>query len=160
MKHIFIGIGSNLRNPKRQVLDAINFIANITNINILKKSSLYKTAPVGFVNQPHFINAVISIEFNESPDVLLKYLLEIEKKFGRIRKEKNGPRTLDLDILLFKNMHITKNNLIVPHPRMHERLFVLLPLSEIDPDIEIKPHGLIKKLIAKAPKDIVEKIES
>lgn len=158
MSDIFIGIGSNLNNPKQQVLEAIKQISFINGVTISKKSSLYKTSPVGLINQPYFINAVIAIKFNESAELLLKKLLEIESLFGRIRREKNGPRTLDLDILLFKKLNIMKNDLVIPHPRMHKRLFVLLPLFEIAPKIILKPHGPIKDLIAKAPKDTVEKI--
>jgi 2-amino-4-hydroxy-6-hydroxymethyldihydropteridine diphosphokinase len=119
---------------------------------------LYKTSPVGFQDQPDFINAVVAIEFTGSPELLLKNLLDIEILFGRIRKERNGPRILDLDILLFKKLHLMKNDLVIPHPRMHERLFVLLPLFEVAPDIVIEPHGPIRDLIKQAPRDVVEKI--
>lgn len=158
MSDIFIGIGSNLNNPKQQVLEAIKQISFINGVTISKKSSLYKTSPVGFEDQPDFINAVVAIEFAGDPELLLKNLLDIEILFGRIRKERNGPRTLDLDILLFKKLHVMKNDLVIPHPRMHERLFVLLPLFEVAPHIVIEPHGPIKDLIKQAPKDIVEKI--
>tara|TARA_B100000035_G_C21036684_1_gene571407 strand:+ start:4087 stop:4569 length:483 start_codon:yes stop_codon:yes gene_type:complete len=158
MGDIFIGIGSNIGDPRQQVLDAITHINSIQGVHISNQSSLYKTSPVGFENQPDFINAVVAIKFAGNPELLLKNLLDIEILFGRIRKERNGPRTLDLDILLFKKLHLMKNNLVLPHPRMHERLFVLLPLFEIAPNIIIKPHGPIKDLIKKAPKDVVEKI--
>jgi len=158
MGDIFIGIGSNLNNPKQQVLDAIRHINSIQGVDVTSQSSLYKTSPVGFEDQPDFINAVIAIKFEGNPKLLLKNLLDIEILFGRIRKERNGPRTLDLDILLFKKLHVMKNDLVIPHPRMHERLFVLLPLFEIAPDIIIEPHGPIKDLIKQAPKDVVEKI--
>ncbi|MFL3023938.1 MAG: 2-amino-4-hydroxy-6-hydroxymethyldihydropteridine diphosphokinase [Methylophilaceae bacterium] len=125
---------------------------------VSSQSSLFKTSPVGFEDQPDFINAVVAIAFAGDPELLLKNLLDIEILFGRIRKERNGPRTLDLDILLFKKLHVMKNDLVIPHPRMHERLFVLLPLFEVAPDIVIEPHGAIKDLIKQAPKDVVEKI--
>ena len=102
MSDIFIGIGSNLNNPKQQVLDAIKHINTIEGIHVSSQSSLYKTSPVGFQDQPDFINAVVAIEFTGSPELLLKNLLDIEILFGRIRKERNGPRILDLDILLFR----------------------------------------------------------
>ena len=89
---------------------------------------------------------------------MLNHLLEIEGLFGRIRKEKNGPRTLDLDILYLIKLKLRKMILMIPHPRMHQRLFVLLPLQEIAPNIDIGEHGSINDLIHKAPKDIVEKI--
>ena len=158
MSSIFIGIGSNLNNPKQQVLDAVRHVNSIEGVNVLSQSSLYKTSPVGFEDQPDFINAVVGIEFTGNPELLLKNLLDIEILFGRIRKERNGPRIIDLDILLFKKLHLMKNDLIIPHPRMHERLFVLLPLFELAPDIVIKPHGPIRDLIKQAPKDVVEKI--
>lgn len=158
MSDIFIGIGSNLSNPKQQVLNAVKHISGIDGVRISKQSSLYRTSPVGFKNQPDFINAVVAIEFEGEPELLLKKLLDIESLFGRIRKERNGPRTVDLDILLFKKLHYTKKDLVIPHPRMHERLFVLLPLFEVDPDIIVEPHGPIRDLIKEAPKDVVEKI--
>ncbi|MBT6392674.1 MAG: 2-amino-4-hydroxy-6-hydroxymethyldihydropteridine diphosphokinase [Nitrosomonadales bacterium] len=158
MKNIFIGIGSNLIDPKKQVLDAINKISTIDGVELLSQSSLYETAPVGILDQPNFINAAIKICFDGSPHKLLNHLLEIEGLFGRIRKEKNGPRTLDLDILLFNKTKIAEDDLMIPHPRMHQRLFVLLPLQEIAPNIDIGEHGSINDLIHKAPKDIVEKI--
>jgi 2-amino-4-hydroxy-6-hydroxymethyldihydropteridine diphosphokinase len=158
MSDIFIGIGSNLNNPKQQVLDAIKHIKTIEGIHVSSQSSLYKTSPVGFEEQPDFINAVVAIEFKGSPELLLKNLLDIEILFGRIRKERNGPRILDLDILLFKKLHLMKNDLVIPHPRMHERLFVLLPLFEVAPEIIIEPHGPIRDLIKQAPRDVVEKI--
>ncbi len=159
MSGIFIGIGSNQNNPKQLVLESIEKIDAIVDLKITKQSSLYKTSPIGFMDQPDFINAVIEVAYKKSPELLLKNLLEIEVLFGRIRKEKNGPRTLDLDILLFKNIHMNKNNLIIPHQRMHERLFVLLPLHEIAPNIFIEPYGSIKKLISNAPDSTVKKIE-
>tara|TARA_B110000285_G_scaffold218429_1_gene267841 strand:- start:464 stop:943 length:480 start_codon:yes stop_codon:yes gene_type:complete len=158
MKKIFIGVGSNLIDPKKQVVDAIKKINSIDGINLISQSSLYETAPVGILNQPNFINAVIEVSFNGNPYKLLTYLLEVETIFGRVRKKKNGPRTLDLDILLFNKTTIENDNLMIPHPRMHQRLFVLLPLHEIAPKIQIGHHGSIEDLISKAPKETVEKL--
>ena len=110
---------------------------------------------MGILNQPDFINAVIKISSDYSPQDLLKEILNIENDAGRVRDQKNGPRTLDLDILLFNDLIINEENLIIPHPRMHERLFVLLPLKDINENIMIPNQGKIKDIIKKlAPENI------
>jgi len=149
MSNIFIALGSNLKNPKEQVEGAILSIKKIDGVKILSKSNLYETPPFGILDQPNFVNAVIKIDSNLNPYVLLNKLLKIENIAGRIRLDRNGPRTLDLDILLFDNLILNDKNLIIPHPRMHERLFVLLPLKDIDENIVIPNHGSIKHIIKK-----------
>mgnify|MGYP000742912637 FL=1 len=146
MSIIFIALGSNLDNPKKQVEDGMLFVSKINGVTLLNKSYLYETSPVGFLDQPNFINAVIKIESDLSPQKLLDKLLKIENIAGRIRINKNGPRTLDLDILLFDDLILNENNLVIPHPRMHERLFVLMPLNDIDSDIVLPDHGPIKHI--------------
>jgi|TARA_B110000967_G_C18519553_1_gene380380 2-amino-4-hydroxy-6-hydroxymethyldihydropteridine diphosphokinase len=147
MSNIFIALGSNLENPKEQVKQGILSIKNIKGVRILCESYLYETPPVGILDQPNFINAVIKIDSDLSPYELLNKLLKIENLAGRIRIDKNGPRTLDLDILLFDNLILNDKNLIIPHPRMHERLFVLLPLKDIDENVVIPNQGSIKHII-------------
>ena len=147
MSNIFIALGSNLDNPKEQVKQGILSIKNIKGVRILCESYLYETPPVGILDQPNFINAAIKIDSNLSPYELLNKLLKIENLAGRIRIDKNGPRTLDLDILLFDNLILNDKNLIIPHPRMHERLFVLLPLKDIDENVVIPNQGSIKHII-------------
>tara|TARA_B100000768_G_C11279949_1_gene377977 strand:+ start:884 stop:1363 length:480 start_codon:yes stop_codon:yes gene_type:complete len=155
MSIIFIALGSNLDSPKKQVKDGIFYISKINGVTLLKKSYLYETSPVGFLDQPNFINAVIKIESDLNPQKLLDKLLNIENFAGRIRINKNGPRTLDLDILLFDDLFLNENNLVIPHPRMHERLFVLIPLNDIDSNIVLPNHGPIKHIIKTlAPENI------
>ena len=151
MNNIFIALGSNLKNPIKQINNGILSIGKINGIKILKKSNLYETAPVGFLDQPKFVNAVIKISSNLKAHELLDKLLIIENIAGRVRDKKNGPRTLDLDILLFNDFILTEQNLTIPHPRMHERLFVLMPLKDIDENIVIPKYGAIKDIIKKLP---------
>ena len=148
MHSIFIGLGSNLDNPKQKIKDAIHLINEIDDVSIIATSSLYETSPIGFLEQPNFINAVVQIYSPINHNNLLIKLFDIERIFGRIRKEKNGPRTLDLDILLFDNLILESKSLTIPHPRMHERLFVLIPLLEISPIIEIPKYGSVSNLIS------------
>ena len=159
MSSIFIALGSNLENPKKQVEKGILSIKKIDGVKIICESSLYETAPVGILDQPNFINAVIKIESNLSPYGLLKKLLKIENIAGRIRVHKNGPRTLDLDILLFDNLILNDEKLTIPHPRMHERLFVLLPLKDIDEHIVIPSQGSIKHIIKKLVPENINRIK-
>ena len=156
MSDIFIALGSNLGNPKEQIKNGILSIKQIRGIKILSESHLYETPPVGILNQPNCINAVIKINSDLSPYELLNKLLIIENIAGRIRVDKNGPRTLDLDILLFDNLILNEKKLIIPHPRMHERLFVLMPLKDIDETIVIPNHGAIIDIINKlTPENII-----
>ena len=155
MNNIFIALGSNLKNPKKQIKNGILSIKKINDVKILKESHLYETPPVGILNQPNFVNAVVKISSSLNPQELLDELLNIENIAGRIRNKKNGPRILDLDILLFNDFILNKENLTIPHPRMHERLFVLIPLKDIDRNIVIPNQGAIKDIINKlAPENI------
>ncbi len=155
MNSIFIALGSNLKNPKKQIKNGILSIKKINDVKILKESHLYETPPVGILNQPNFVNAVVKISSSLNPQELLDELLNIENIAGRIRNKKNGPRILDLDILLFNDFILNKDNLTIPHPRMHERLFVLIPLKDIDRNIVIPNQGAIKDIINKlAPENI------
>lgn len=128
-KGIFIGIGTNLGNRNRNIEIALEEIARIA--KIVKKSTVIETKPVGYSNQGDFLNLAIQIETDLEPPDLLIGLHEIEHKMGRVRGIQNGPRIIDLDILLYKNQTIKQKNLEIPHSRMHEREFVLKPLKEI-----------------------------
>ncbi len=159
MNNIFIALGSNLENPKEQVKNGILSIKKINGIKILSESNLYETPPVGILDQPNFVNAVIKIHSDLNPYKLLDKLLKIEHIAGRIRVGKNGPRILDLDILLFNDLILNGKNLTIPHPRMHERLFVLMPLKDIDENIVIPNHGAIKHIINKLAPENINRIE-
>jgi 2-amino-4-hydroxy-6-hydroxymethyldihydropteridine diphosphokinase len=137
MKNIYVALGSNLNNPIYQVKKVVDHLHNQSDIKILNLSSLYQTKPVGITEQPDFINAVIEIEYHKTPKDLLKLLLDIEKFFGRVRLIKNGPRIIDLDIIIFGNTALNEGDLVIPHPRMFERSFVMLPLMEIAPNLKI-----------------------
>ena len=159
MNNIYIALGSNLKNPKKQIKDGIQSIKKIDGVQILSKSKLYETPPVGILDQPNFVNAVIKIDSDLSPNKLLEELLNIENNAARVRIDKNGPRTLDLDILLFNDLILAKKNLIIPHPRMHERLFVLIPLKDIDETIVIPNHGAIIDIINRLTPEKIIRIE-
>ena len=158
MNNIFIALGSNLENPKEQVKNGVLSIKKINGIKILKESKLYETPPVGILDQPNFINAVIKIDCDLSPEKLLNELLNIESMAGRIRIDKNGPRTLDLDILLFNDLILSGERLTIPHPRMHKRLFVLMPLKDIDETIVIPNQGAIIDIINQLPPENIIRI--
>ena len=131
----YIGLGSNLNNPERNVNDALKDISDLQHVQLIAASSLYQSAPVGVVDQPEFINAVCKVSVDIGPDSLLRYLLNIEAKLGRIRTIRNGPRIIDLDVLLFGELRYESPDICIPHPRMFSRAFVLKPLLEIAPEI-------------------------
>ena len=137
----FIGLGSNLDDPEAQVLHAIQALGELPQTRVLARSSLYRSAPVGYLEQPDFINAVAKVETGLTPRELLDALLQIEQECGRTREFRNAPRTLDLDLLLYGNETHHEEGLSVPHPQMHLRAFVLQPLLEIAPDCEIPGAG-------------------
>ena len=137
----FIALGSNLAEPEVQVNQAFAALAQLPQTRLLAQSSLYRSAPVGYAEQADFINAVAHIETRLTAHDLLQSLLGIERTFGRVRDFRNAPRTLDLDLLLYADLMFHEPGLTLPHPRMHERAFVLLPLVEIAPDCEIPGKG-------------------
>ena len=137
----FIGLGSNLDNPREQVLHALQALDNLPHTRVLSYSSLYRSAPIGYLAQPDFINAVAQLETELSPRELLDTLLSLEQQYGRKREFLNAPRTLDLDVLLYDTQPHHEHGLTVPHPQMHLRAFVLRPLLEIAPDCIIPGIG-------------------
>ena len=134
----YVGIGSNLDDPRRQVLNAFSDLDRLPHTRVVKKSSLYRTAPMGHADQPDFINAVAQFETGLPAERLLAELQALEQRHGRKRSFPNAPRTLDLDVLLYGNARIQSDTLTVPHPRMHERAFVLKPLLEIAPELPLR----------------------
>ena len=129
-----IALGSNLDNPEAHVMRGFDDIAALPQTKVLKRSSLYRTKPVGYADQPDFVNACALVETSLAPRALLDGLLAIEQAHGRKRGIPNGPRTLDLDIVLYGDRVIDEPDLKIPHPRAHERDFVLKPLREVWPD--------------------------
>jgi 2-amino-4-hydroxy-6-hydroxymethyldihydropteridine diphosphokinase len=144
----YVALGSNLRDPARQVCSGLEALARLPDTRLVTRSSLYRTAPVGKPDQPDFINAVARLDTGLEPEVLLRRLLDIERQHARVRGERNGPRTLDLDLLLHGECRMESPGLTVPHPRMHERAFVLAPLAEIAPELDIPGRGKVRELLA------------
>lgn len=145
----FIGLGSNLKNPKKQIETAVELINHSENIVILKKSRLYETTPYGYLNQNTFINAVIKISTDLDCYALLSLLQKIEQLQHRTRVVRWGPRTLDLDLLAYNNLVIQTTTLNLPHPDLHNRIFVLQPWAEIEPTWQLPDGRCIKDLLAK-----------
>jgi 2-amino-4-hydroxy-6-hydroxymethyldihydropteridine diphosphokinase len=145
----YVGLGSNLDEPDQQVLAAMDQLDAGAHCQVVKCSSLYCSAPMGDQQQPDFVNAVCCIHTQLGPHAVLDHLLDIERDHQRIRHvdRPDGPRSLDLDLLLYGDSHIVEPGLTVPHPRMHLRRFVLLPLSEIAPELYIPGRGLVYELL-------------
>ncbi|MDB1123047.1 2-amino-4-hydroxy-6-hydroxymethyldihydropteridine diphosphokinase [Vibrio algarum] len=151
---VYIAIGSNLNDPVNQTKNAIEALKNLTKTQFLQASSLYSSAPMGPQDQPDYINAVVEIQTELTPIELLNLTQAIELEHGRVRKgERWGPRTLDLDILLYGNDVIHSERLVIPHYGMHEREFVLYPLAEIAPNLKL-PGGIeLSNLLLKVDKN-------
>ncbi len=130
---VYIGLGSNVGDSKSEIHEALRMLAE--RVRIAKVSSLYRTEPVGFREQADFVNAVVEVEAERSADELLALCRSIEERLGRERIVRWGPRTIDVDILLYGNAVLNTPELVIPHPRMAERRFVLAPLTEIAPDV-------------------------
>ena len=144
----YVALGANLGNPFVTVQAAIAALDGIPESQRRDASSLYRTAPVGLKNQPDFINAVVALETRLAPQALLEQLFAIEARFGRERSVRNAPRTLDLDLLLHGDAVLATATLTLPHPRMHERAFVLAPLAEIAPQLVVPGRGAVAVLLA------------
>ena len=143
----YIALGSNLQQPRRQLQTAFAALARLPDTQLIAQSSLYRSAPVGYMNQPDFVNAVAAIRTALTPRALLDALLAIEREHGRVREFANAPRTLDLDIVLYGERVIREPGLTVPHPRMHERAFVLVPLAQIAPGVQVPGSGRVCDLL-------------
>lgn len=143
----FVGLGSNLDRPQRQVLDALAELDDMPQSHLLRHSSLYRSAPLGPAGQPDYINAVAAVETRLAPSELLDALQAVEQRHGRVRGVHWGPRTLDLDILAYGSARIRTDRLVVPHPQLQHRAFVLIPLHEIAPDLRIPGLGTLHDLL-------------
>lgn len=144
MTRAFVALGANIGDPAATVRGAFEALGGLEKTRLLRASSLYRTAPVGLLGQPDFINAVAELDTQLDPHALLAALLAIETGSGRVRAERNGPRTLDLDLLLYGEQVMHTPALILPHPRLHLRAFVLVPLAEIAPDLDIPGRGSVR----------------
>ena len=154
----FIALGANLGDPVRTVTAAIAALRTLPDTEFLAASSLYRTAPVGLRHQPDFINAVVELVAVPPAPVLLQSLFEIEGRFGRQRSVRNAPRTLDLDLLLYGDEVSDDPGLTLPHPRLHERAFVLAPLAEIAPQLRIPGRGSVADLLLQCADQQIEKL--
>ncbi|OYD06332.1 2-amino-4-hydroxy-6-hydroxymethyldihydropteridine diphosphokinase [Paludifilum halophilum] len=137
----YIGLGTNLGRRLNNLEEALNRLNRREGIAVTRFSSVYETSPVGYTDQPDFLNMAAELETDFSPRELLRTLLEVEQELHRVRMVRWGPRTLDLDLLLYGDLTMTDEELILPHPRMVERAFVLIPLREIAPEVVIPGTG-------------------
>jgi 2-amino-4-hydroxy-6-hydroxymethyldihydropteridine diphosphokinase len=154
----YVGIGSNLDDPRAQVLEALAELDALPHTRVVKKSSLYRTAALGHAEQPDFINAVAQLETALPAQRLLDELHEIESRHGRKRSFPNAPRTLDLDLLMHGKKEVLSGKLTLPHPRMHERAFVLKPLLELSPQLEIPGRGPARAFLDACKDQRVERV--
>jgi len=148
MARAYVALGSNLDEPIEQVQKGIEAVKNLPTTKLIQASSLYKTVPVGYDDQPDFINAVVSVETRLPCEAFLMRLLEIEFEFGRVRTFPNAPRVIDLDLLMYGDEVRTSDFITIPHARMHERAFVIMPLAEIAPDLVLETGGAVTDLVA------------
>ena len=154
----FIGLGSNLEDPPGQLQRALAAIARLPDTQLLDQSSLYRGAPLGYPDQPDFVNAVAKIATELSPQTLLQALLQIEHQHGRERTFRNAPRILDLDVLLYDDVQLHEHGLTIPHPQMHLRAFVLQPLLEIAPDASIPGLGKAELALVRCHDQVLERL--
>lgn len=156
----YVGLGANLGKPRRQLLAALEELGRIPQTRVTARSSLYRSAPIGYPDQPDYVNAVAKLETGLRPEELFARLQEIERGHGRKRSFRNAPRSLDLDLLLYGGERIDTPALTVPHPRMHERAFVLVPLLELDPGAVIPGRGNATELLRSCATQAVERTEA
>ncbi len=147
----YIGVGSNLDHPGRRVVEAIDRLAGLPGSRLVGRSRLYDSAPVGFADQPPFVNAVAALVTRLSMLNLFAALRDLERQLGKTPPEvRFGPRLIDLDLLVYGQASLESDALVVPHPRLHERAFVLYPLSDIAPDLWLPGRGRVATLAATA----------
>ena len=144
----YVGLGANQGDPRRQIEAALEELGALEDTRLAARSSLYRTAPVGYADQPDFLNAVAALDTAQDPERLLAALHRIEARHLRERPFRNAPRTLDLDLLLYGDRQVDTAELTLPHPRMHERAFVLRPLVEIAPEADVPGRGPAAALLA------------
>jgi len=150
MTRSFVGLGGNLEDPRAQIARAVELLAAEEGVEVVAVSTLRETDPVGYVDQPRFLNGAVELRTSLEARELLERLLAIERRIGRVRGAgpRFGPRTIDLDLLLHGDEVIAEPGLQIPHPRLHERRFALEPLAELDPALEIPGRGSVQTLLA------------
>lgn len=144
----YVGLGANLGQREETLRRAVELLREADGVVVLAVSQLRETEPVGVVDQPPFLNGAVAIETALAPQELLDLLLGIERSLGRVREERWGPRTIDLDLLVYDDEVVDELGLRVPHPHLHERRFALEPLAELDPQLEIPGRGEVSGLLA------------
>ncbi len=148
MARAYIGLGANLGDRAETLTRAIALLAERPAIEVVAVSSFRETDPVGYLDQPRFLNAAVAIETSLAPHALLETLLEVERELGRVREgPRYGPRTVDLDLLLMDDLVLDEPGLELPHPRLHERAFALGPLAELDPERVVPGRGSVRQLL-------------
>jgi len=145
----FVGLGANLGDREGTIAEAVRLLGERDGVRLLAVSTLRETDPVGVVDQPRFLNGAALLETELAPRELLDALLAVEHELGRVRDERWGPRTIDLDLLVYGEIELDEPGLTVPHPRLHERRFALEPLAELDPGLRIPGRGPVRDLVAR-----------
>jgi 2-amino-4-hydroxy-6-hydroxymethyldihydropteridine diphosphokinase len=154
-----VALGANIGEPVRQIEAGFTALAELPGTRLLARSSLYRSAPVGYADQPDFINAVAMIETELTPHALLDAVLAIERAHGRVREFPNAPRTLDLDIVLYGDVVLQEPGLTIPHARMLERAFVMVPLAEVAPDAVVPGQGRVGDLARRVDAQSVAQLQ-
>lgn len=158
MNKAYLGLGTNMGDKQAYLKEACKIISDNTNINIVKISKVYKTKAWGYTNQDDFLNICIEVDTNLSPEELLEVCHEVENKLNRVRVIRWGPRTIDVDILFFNNIISTDENLILPHPRIKERAFVLIPLMDLNKELAID-NKTISYYLSNLEKEELKQVE-
>ncbi|HEY3541061.1 MAG TPA: 2-amino-4-hydroxy-6-hydroxymethyldihydropteridine diphosphokinase [Gaiellaceae bacterium] len=150
MRRVYVALGSNLGDREETIRAALAELDAAAGVEVAGVSRLIETEPVGYLDQPRFLNGAAALDTTLEPRALLELLLAVERRFGRERQgvPPQGPRTLDLDLLLYESAEIDEPGLRIPHPRLHERRFVLEPLAELDPSLEVPGKGKVQALLA------------
>ena len=158
MNKAYLGLGTNMGDKQAYLKEACKIISDNTNINIVKISKIYKTKAWGYTNQDDFLNICIEVDTNLSPEELLEVCHEVENKLNRVRVIRWGPRTIDVDILFFNNIISTDENLTLPHPRIKERAFVLIPLMDLNKELVID-NKTISYYLSNLEKEELKQVE-
>ena len=155
----YVGLGANIGDPRAQLEAALEELKDLPETRVAAVSSFYRSAPVGFLDQPDFVNAAATLDTALAPERLLDKLQDIERRHRRERPFAGAPRTLDLDLLLYGDRVLDTPQLTLPHPRMHERAFVLKPLAEIAPQATIPGRGGVRELLSACAGQVAERID-